>query len=54
MSMKNLWLRQLVHGWVPFLGIWSVYDDNKKEKQKQITWGSALVGLLLATALYMS
>ena len=35
MSVKNLWLRQLVHGQVLFLGIKSVYDDYKQQKWKK-------------------
>ena len=48
MSMKDLWLRQSVHGWVLFLGIKSVYTT----KVKEITEASASVGLLLATAVH--
>ena len=41
-SMKNLWLKQSVHGWVLFLGIKSDYDDYKQQQQKkwsrQVPW----------------
>ena len=47
MSMEDLWPRQSVHGWVLFLGIKSVY---KQQKVKEITEASASVRLLLATA----
>ena len=53
MSMKNVWLRQSVHGWVLFLGINSVYDDYKQQKRKKgLTYSSASVGLLLAMTLW--
>ena len=48
MSMKNLWLRQLVHGRVLFLAMKSLTT-----KEKEMTEASASVGLLIATALVM-
>ena len=48
MSMKNLWLKQLVHGRVLFLAI-----KRLTTKEKEMTEASASVGLLIATALVM-
>ena len=40
---RNLWLRQLVHGWVLFLDIKSVYDDyNLNNKYKRNDRGKRL------------
>ena len=36
MSMKDLWIRQSVYGWVLFLGIKSVYNDYKQQKWKKL------------------
>ena len=36
MSMEDLWPRQSVHGWVLFLGIKSVYNDDKQQKWKKL------------------
>ena len=43
-SVKNLWLRQSVHGWVLFLGIKSVNDDYKQRKAKEMMEASARLG----------